>query len=73
VTLQIEVGGQVVKNMPIPATRQAFLLRGATIGADVKTGDSLAFSLSGAPVDQKIPACAVTIFFVPDRCNFGND
>jgi ABC-type multidrug transport system ATPase subunit len=73
VTLQLKVGGQVVKNMLIPTTRQAFLLRGATTGTDVKTGDSLEFSLDGMPAGQKIPACSVTIFFVPDRCNFGND
>lgn len=73
VELQLKVNGNVVKSIPIPATRQSFLLRGATMDAKVRAGDSLEFFLKGIPAGQEVPSFFVTIFLVPDRCNFGSE
>jgi len=73
VELQLKVNGNMVKSAPIPATRQSFLLRGATMDAKVRAGDSLEFFLKGIPAGQEVPRFFVTIFFVPDRCNFGSE
>jgi ABC-type multidrug transport system ATPase subunit len=70
VELQFKVNGSVVKSIPIPATRQSFLLRGTTVDANVRAGDSLEFFLRGTPADQEIPSFFATVFFVPDGCSF---